>query len=305
MKNFFHSLTQASRKKKHDAKEIKFVNRLRFAYYESFWREKTIESKTPGIGNDTAESITISLTSYGARIETVYLTIESLMQQSLKADRIVLCLVKNEFSEENLPATLKSQRKRGLEIIFCDDDIRSYKKFFYTMRKYPKDLIITVDDDVIYPIDTVDLLYRAYIREPEVIHCNRAYQMTSNEQGMLSPYKKWNFDHTVSEPSFHTFPTGVGGVLYFPGSLDDAIFDKEVFLKLAPNADDVWLKAMSLKKAVKCRQIKNNRPFKERFIEIPGSQTISLKRTNKNKYSGNDLAISQVFSKYDLYGIIG
>lgn len=304
MKKIFYPFTKSYRRKRRYAKEANLINRLRFAQYEVYYREKVIESKVSGLGNDIPEHITISLTSYSSRIETVYLTIESLMQQSLKADRIVLCLAKSEFSEANLPASLKNQRKRGLEILFCEEDLGSYKKFYYTLQKYPEDIVITVDDDCIYPIDTVDLLYSAYLKEPEVIHCNRAHQMISAKPGQLRPYKKWNFDKAPDKASFDTFPTGVGGVLYSPGSLDDSVFDKETFLKLAPNADDVWLKAMSLRKSVKCRKIKSHSSFGEKAIPIPGAQKISLKRENKNNRNGNDLAISKVFDEYNLYSII-
>ena len=37
------------------------------------------------------------------------------------------------------------------------------------------------------------------------------------------------------------FPTGVGGVLYPPGSLSPAVLDKETFRALCPRADDLWL----------------------------------------------------------------
>ena len=304
MKKLLHSFSKSARKKKRFAKEAKTINQLRFAQYEVYYREKVIESKTLGIGNDVPESITISLTSYGPRIDTVYLTIESLMHQSLKADRIVLCLAKSEFSEANLPASLKNQRERGLEILFCEEDIGAYQKFFYTLQKYPEDIVITVDDDFIYPIDTIDSLYCAYLKEPLVIHCHRAHQMLLAKSRHLRPYRKWNLDKTPDAATLCTFPTGVGGVLYFPGSLDNAVFDKETFLKLSPNADDVWLKAMSLMKSVKCRKIQNQSMLAERAISIPGSQAVALKRKNKHRQTGNDLAISNVFSKYNLYSMI-
>lgn len=304
MKRILYPFTKSSRRRKRFAKEASLTNRLRFAQYEVDYRNKAIESKVPGLGNSVPENITISLTSYGPRIETVYLTIESLMQQSLKADRIVLCLAKDEFSEANLPASLRNQRERGLEILYCEEDIGPYTKFYYTLQKYPEDIILTVDDDFIYPIDTVDSLYRAYLREPEVIHCNRAHQMLLAKPGHLQPYRKWNFNKTPSEATLCTFPTGVGGVLYFPGSLDEAVLDKETFLKLAPNSDDVWLKAMSLRKSVKCRKIQSQ-SILAKAISIPGSQVVSLKRKNKHRRVGNDLAISNVFDKYDLYSMLG
>lgn len=299
-----YPFTKSARRAKLYARNASIVKQLKFAQYEVYCRNKVLESKASGLGNDAPDCITISLASYSLRINTVYLTIESLMQQSLKADRIVLCLSKNEFSEADLPISLKKQRERGLEILFCEENLRSYNKFFYTLKKYPNDIVITVDDDFIYPVDTVEILYNAYLKEPQVIHCNRARQMRLDKSGKLQSYRKWNFDKALNEATLCTFPTGAGGVLYFPGSLDDAVFDKKSFLRLAPTADDVWLKAMSLKKSVKCRQVKHNRLFEEQFIAIPGSQVVSLRSRNKNRRSGNDAAISQLFSKYGLYEFI-
>lgn len=303
MKNLY-PFTKSARRAKLHARNASIIKQLKFAQYEVCYRNKVLESKSSGLGNDAHDSITISLTSFGPRIGTAYLAIESLMQQSLKADRIVLCLAKNEFKEDDLPASLKKQRERGLEILFCEEDLRSYNKFFYTLKKYPDDIVITVDDDFIYPIDTVDSLYNAYLKEPQVIHCNRAHWMTFDKSGKLRSYRKWNFDRAFDEAALRTFPTGVGGVLYFPGSLDDAVFDKKSFLKLAPNADDVWLKAMSLKKSVKCRKVGNTAKFDEKAIVIPSSQSITLKRKNKHKRDGNDSVIPQVFNEYNIYPIL-
>lgn len=282
------------------AKERDFRNRLRFDHYEALYRESVLRSTEPGVGNDLPETLTVSLTSFGTRIETVYLTIESLMQHSLKADKIVLTLDRNNFSEANLPATLKKQRDRGLEILFCEEDLGPYTKFYYTLQKYPDDLLITVDDDLIYPIDTIDPLYRAYQKEPDVIHCNRGHRMLYAADGKLLPYKKWQWNYSGSEASLDLFPTGVGGVLYFPGSLDFEALDKNTFMALAPKADDVWLKAMSLKKRIECRQVENNKLFSERAVEIEGSQQISLKHRNKQGRFGNDNALERVFNHHKL-----
>ena len=42
------------------------------------------------------------------------------------------------------------QQKRGLTIRFCED-LKAHKKYYYAFKEYPDDIVITVDDDVIYP----------------------------------------------------------------------------------------------------------------------------------------------------------
>lgn len=272
-------------------------NRLRFDHYEALYRESVLRCTDPGVGNDLPETLTVSLTSFGTRIETVYLTIESLMQQSLKADRIVLTLDRNNFSEATLPAALKKQRDRGLEILFCEEDLGPYTKFYYTLQKYPDDLLITVDDDLVYPIDTLDQLYRAYQNDPDVVHCTRSHLIRFNTNGAILPYKSWKWDHNFDAPSLLIFPTGVGGVLYFPGCFDEEILNKKVFQQLARDADDIWLKAMTLLRQTKCRQVSDGRPWKDRYLQINHSQITSLKRKNKN---GNDIKILNTLGHYHL-----
>jgi predicted transcriptional regulator len=49
------------------------------------------------------------------------------MQGTIKPNRIILWLSKDEFINQQIPITLQKQKKRGLEIEFCDE-LFSYKK---------------------------------------------------------------------------------------------------------------------------------------------------------------------------------
>ena len=266
------------------------------------YQHLALTSEAHGTATNTDEII-ISLTSFSHRVNDLYLTIESLFQQSLKADRIILWLSLKDFPNKvfDLPEQLKKQMKRGLEVAFCEQDLGPYTKFYYTLKENPNSLIITVDDDILYPVDLVDQLYRAYKKEPHIIHCQRAHQMALSHATELMPYKQWKKDITESMADRTVFPTGVGGVLYFPGCFADEILDKDTFLKLAPNSDDVWLKAMSLKKGVLSKKIADSRPWFSRYLVIEGSQLFALKRKNKSPGQGNDPKLKAVFDHYQLW----
>ncbi|UZE95758.1 glycosyl transferase [Alkalimarinus alittae] len=266
------------------------------------YQDFSLNKETLGVCNTNEHEIIISLTTFGYRVNDVHLTIESLFQQSVKASRIILWLSTRDFpnKELDIPSILKKQAKRGLEIAFCEEDLGPYTKFFYTLKKHPESLIVTVDDDILYANDTIDLLYRAYLKDPKTIHCLRAHKMLLDKTGQLLPYKKWEKVTQEKSPALDIFPTGVGGVLYFPNCFDDEIFNKGEFLKLAPNSDDVWLKAMSLKKGTYCQKVLDERPWEPRNVIIEGSQKYSLKRKNKSREEGNDPKIKAVFDKYNL-----
>ena len=79
--------------------------------------------------------IIVSLTSYGRRLQDVSLTIESIMQGTMKPNRIVLW-VDRQWQNKRMPISLQRQQQRGLEIEYCKD-IRSYTKLVPALRKYP------------------------------------------------------------------------------------------------------------------------------------------------------------------------
>ncbi len=258
-----------------------------------------LQSQTTGTsGKDNTDSkLIISLTSYGKRIHTVFLTIESLFLQSIKADKIVLWLSETEFSRDNLPEMLKKAEKRGVTIEFCKD-IGAYKKLIPSLSKYPDDLIITVDDDCLYPFDMIEKLVVAYRKRPAVIHCHRAHKIVFSKDGRLKDYNKWDLCSDNSVPSLTIVPTGVGGILYFPGCFHEDIANEELFLKLAPDNDDIWFKAMSLLKNVKCGIIEEQNNSVSKRMEIEDSQATSLWSRNKNPRKGNDAMLASVFNHY-------
>ncbi|MCX2779552.1 glycosyltransferase family 2 protein [Microbulbifer thermotolerans] len=258
----------------------------------------------PGVGNDKKHHIVVSLTSFDKRINDVYLCVESLFQQSIKADEIVLWLSTKNFPDRRLPELLLKQQQRGLQVFFVDEDLGPYKKYVYAFERFPGSLIITVDDDILYPPDMIDLLYRAYLNDPSHIYCHRGHKMVLGKNGDLLPYDDWLSGPFDSAPSRLVFPTGMGGVMYFPGSLDEEAFNKDKFMALCPNADDIWLKAMSLKKGTLSARVNDSRHWKRRFLTIEGSQLHSLKKENWDKRVGNDRKIREVFSEYGLFDML-
>ncbi|MFW1676843.1 hypothetical protein ACFVYJ_03565 [Pontibacter sp. JAM-7] len=290
------------RKQQRLKEKRELITAQKSAWLSCQYQWSAVNSSAVGVGNDLDDDIIISLTTFDKRIDDVYLTVESLLLQSLKPDRIILWLSEEEFSGRDIPYVLKLQQQRGLEVAFCPTDLGPYKKFFYAIQRYPDSLIITVDDDILYPHDLVDLLYRNYQTSPEVIPCIRAHGMKLDNRGELIPYKKWERPCSNVHPSVLTFPTGIGGVLYFPGCFDEQIFDQSLFMSLCPNADDIWLKAMSLKKGIQCQKVNDNRDFGSRFPVIQGSQSHCLKRINKSCRGGNDAKLKAVFDHFDLWG---
>ncbi|MDR1811787.1 MAG: glycosyltransferase [Candidatus Fibromonas sp.] len=192
----------------------------------------------------------ITLTSYGKRVEnTAPYAIWSLFEQSVKPDRIILWLGRENRDLNGIPALLKTETEMGLEIRFCED-IKSYKKLNFALQEFPNDVLITVDDDAYYPKDWLEKLLKTHFENPGKICCHRAHTIRKD-----LPYNKWKWKSTEKDDADMLFPTGVGGVLYPPDSLDISHLNE--IMRLAPQADDIAYWAMAKLKGTKHVLVKN------------------------------------------------
>ena len=194
--------------------------------------------------NVPTQPVIISLTSYGRRVnETLHFTLFSLLSQSVKPDKIVVWLGVNEWHNGNLPKTLKKLTDFGVEIKFCKD-IGPFTKIIPSLREFPDSVIVTADDDLYYPKNWLKKLLDCRAENPEKICIHRAHEITFTD-GKINPYVQWKHAVKQTQNPENLFITGVGGVLYPPDSLGKNATNEELFLKLSPKADDVWLWAMA------------------------------------------------------------
>ena len=241
--------------------------------------------------------IIVSLTSYSQRMLEAALTIESIMEQTMKANRIVLWLAHDDF--KHIPLSLKMLQNRGLEIMECDD-LKSYKKLVPSVKQFPEDVIITIDDDVFYNQDILERLITAYLEEPEVIHCSRAYQLEIKPDGSSFPYNQNKKTAAVGVSGAQNMFVGCGGVLYPPHSLDGEVVNNEVFMDICKYADDIWFYAMALKQGTKISRIASNCPNGEDFVFNQRVQSEGLYYINVENKNLNDMQFNAVFDKYSL-----
>ncbi len=257
-----------SKRKKGDYKV--FYNTMAEEFKEEFSELADVNLKI--------KDLIVSLTSYPARINTVNQTIESLLNQTVKPEKIILWLAPEQFpnKEKDLPPQLLDLVTKGLTIDWYKD-IKSYKKLIPALQRYPNRVIVTVDDDVIYEPTCLEKLYNEYLHNPSLVHCNRAHRITFNENGQIMPYNEWERNLKKSAPSYNNFFTGVGGVLYPPNCFNKDILREDLFMELCPQADDIWFWAMLIVNNRKINVIRNNFT---KFHHIEGSQKNALWYSN-------------------------
>ena len=119
----------------------------------------------------------------------------------------------------------------------------------------------------------------------------------------ILPYLNWDFEYIGIEADPLNFPTDVGGILYPPQSLDPEVFREDIFLEICRFADDIWLKAMALKKGTLSKKVITHNNEGNDYIENFKFQELALKTINTSDKNLNDKQLLDVFAKYDLLKI--
>ena len=79
-------------------------------------------------------------------------------------------LSEEEFplKEHEIPVAIRDFVTKGiLEIIWTSGNFKAFKKFIPTMKKYPTDVIIAIDDDFIYPEDLIKTFIDKHKQSPD------------------------------------------------------------------------------------------------------------------------------------------
>lgn len=281
----------------------KSINSLYYKLKVDDLTNKTLFSHEKGICDKSIgdEDVIVSLTTFGMRLYEVYLAIESIMQGTVKPNKIILW-ISESYQAEEIPQTLQLQQKRGLEIEFCKD-IRSYTKLIPALRKYPQATIVTIDDDIIYPIDMLENLLRAHKRYEGCVCANRVHLLPYNWGERYIPLNRCEMYAGVIKASHLFLAEGYAGALYPPNIFDDEMLKEDVFLDICKYADDVWFKAMELKNKIPVVYANRNRQIEE-FLVNPKVQKVALKNINNGEQQMNDIQIKAVFDRYGLFEVM-
>jgi len=197
------------------------------------------------------------------------MTCATLLNQEKENIRVMLWLSKEQFPREmaDLPRKLKGLTKKGLDIRFVDDDLRPHKKYFYALKEFPNNDVVTVDDDVLYSPKLVSALMEGRRRHYNCVICNRGITLKRDS------YKNWIPNNIYDVERTDILPTGIGGVLY-PAHIFDGtpIHDAEAIKQTCLNGDDLWLNLMTRLKGHKVVQT----GFKTGLVTILSSQNSAL-----------------------------
>lgn len=294
--DFVSPWAEASRKQ---IMKNRFIGRIVNYIYPVYCKLHPIRKKLM-ISYGSNKNIIVSLTSFPERINTVHLCINSLLRQEMLANHVILWLAKSQFPKKSeLPSSLLKLETRGLEIRFCED-LKSYKKVFFTAQEYVDSIIITCDDDTLYPESWIKNLIETHHAYPECVCCYRAHKIIL-KNGVIVPYNDWlSLSPNIKGPSIWLIPIGVGGVLYPPKYFEKVEFDFDLIKRLCPTTDDLWLKVIGMKNGYKVVKVKCN---SKEWFTIKSSQRHSLMHENIGMNT-NDKSMNKLINHYHLYELL-
>lgn len=238
------------------------------------------------------------MTSYGRRIKTAYLAIESIARGDIRPSRMILWL-DDKAALDNLPSTIRRLVRRGLEVKLCENygPHNKYYPYLQSIRRFDIPLV-TADDDIIYPTYWLKRLFDALQAEPGIIHCHRAHVHRVTEEGIAKYHE--GGECRSAEPSFLNLALGFSGVIFPPAFLSVLKRAGKDFRSCCLTADDVWLHAQALRAGYKVKQV---RPKPIYVPPILGTQKIALWKNNL--YGGNDQQMQATYGPNDIRIMLG
>ena len=181
--------------------------------------------------------IIVSLTSFPERIHCIEETLLSIFKQSIKPDLVVLYLSKEEF---NVPINNLCNNKSFI-IKYVNGNLMSHKKYFYALQEFKDDVVITLDDDMIYHEKTIETLLKFHQKYPTYVIANRTRFIAINDDKVESYYNRPT-NSPIDAPSLLLLGTGVLGILYPPNCFDEFTFNTKLIEENCLTNDDLWLK---------------------------------------------------------------
>lgn len=133
----------------------------------------------------TREKIIVSITSWHKRIENVKPVLETILKQTLQPNKILINLCIQDFPnmEGDLPFDLMDliySHEDKVEIYWFIENYKAWKKHLHAMEiAGPDDLIMSIDDDHLYPEDYIEKMYVSYL------YYGKKYPVTLNKDMMF------------------------------------------------------------------------------------------------------------------------
>ena len=168
------------------------------------------------------KNLIISLTTSMEAIKSLLVDrlIKSILEQTVIQFKIILSINKEyvNYLSDSLKLLIKNNT---IELIYIKEDLHYLNKYYYIPNKYKKNILVVVDDNIIFEKNAIENLLKSYILNPNAVSARRVYKMTFNNKGHLMPFNLWIKDYNREKrPKFYLFAIHGEGALFPPNALN-------------------------------------------------------------------------------------
>lgn len=241
--------------------------------YEQFLKDTPIDNffnintktddKLEYINTKRRQQIIVSMTTIPKRKKRLTDNLPFLIHQSYPYDKLIIN-VDDNLSEEDYEwyNSLKQQDPR-IEINKSEAKWRSCNKLLPTLKKYPHDIIITLDDDVAYPRDTIKCLVEEHIKHPDCIIAHEVNPIVLKDKYVT--YVN-GYDVKLMQVEWGKYLSNCA--LYPPYSFDEDLYDYDKMLECTNGThDELWFWIQSTIHGVQCVGLNYVRSFAPEMLE--------------------------------------
>ena len=201
-------------------------------------------------------TVFVSMTTTRFRMESLPDVLSTLLDQSALPDgtthEVHLWLSSEAAMEDrgtaaqDLPAGLLALAERHREKlhIHFTPNIGPQRKLLPMLKRLQENnienaVIVTADDDVLYPFWWLSSMLRAYVDTEGLAVLSYSAKFMSISHGHIAPFQTWGrIGARTEEASILTYPEGRDGVLYRPCHLHPVVFSaSSLMMQLGGNSD--------------------------------------------------------------------
>lgn len=246
----------------------------------------------------TENTIIVSMTSWKPRIDAVARAFKAVTDQ-IKEDMdvhcvLVLCTEEFPNKEEELPKDLLDL---AIEILWTERNTRSHKKLMPTMRKYPDNAIIVIDDDTCQVEGWLRTFIEDHTKYPnDIIFGQSTSVVHIGLDGIICEARNGKCYEIPGTIAYTQKPaSGASGTLFPPHIFTrEEFYDEDLMMELSPTCDETWQWAFALMEGRTIRALSRcNLPMVN-----PCDQECSLIHTNRITINKIHAAIAKRFPEY-------
>lgn len=232
----------------------------------------------------------VSLTSYPPRFVNLAKVLHELNKQSLFPELLILNIAHGDI--DLLPVEVRKIALNFPIEIRSVDDLGPGTKLIPTLITHADKVVITIDDDILYPPALFEKLMQESAHDPGSIIGARGHIPRFQENEPI-PYLSWKF--LVSNSDRGVFmPTGVGGVLYPPNSLHPDVIDFNLYKEMSYTTDDIWYWVHAIRNLTTVKKSK----FEYELAPVSGFKNVTLESGNMSVL--NNISLSVLWNQFQM-----